>query len=371
MRFLRTKSASPIGLDIGGRHVKAAQLERSSAPCGWTVRAAALFARPTPGAAIEGAEVGNIMDLLYRRGFTGNRVVLPVPAEKLLSGILEVPVRANTDGGSVIPIEQIARMELARTHRCPPDSFEMGCWDLPTAGRTNRNGQVMAVGCAHLDADAFLDIFDSQGLEVVALDVRACALARAVSSLVGSQPDLSALLDLGWGSATVAVMYGGVVVYTRTLADAGARDLHLSLNTRLGLDTDVADYLLGNVGMTARADDAPGINLPPDARKLLGAYVDSLVQELTVSLSYTRHEYPEIQLRQLLLSGSGAAMPGLVEHLQSVLGIEARITTLPQLAGGSKALTEGLPASALTAAVGLAQFEQVETVRPGEITCPA
>jgi hypothetical protein len=44
--------------------------------------------------------------------------------------VLEMPPKSST-----APIEQLARMELARTQKCAPDSFEMGFWELPITGR--------------------------------------------------------------------------------------------------------------------------------------------------------------------------------------------------------------------------------------------
>lgn len=357
MRFLRHPSRSPIGLDIGGRHVKAVQLERAHGRAGWRMATAAVFPRATPGAALEAAEIRDIADVLYRRGFTGNRAVIPVPAEKVIGGVLEVPAR-----GAGIPVDQIARMELARTHRCPPDSFEMGYWDLPAPARAKSTSQIMAIGCPHGEAQTLLDCFESHGMDVVALDVRACAIARAAAPLVRSDAAISAILDLGWGSAMVVMLYGGAIVYSRSLSDAGTRSLHESLHKTLGLDSEVTDFLLTHVGLNPSADgapaDAPAVDLPPEARKLLAAYVDSIVQELTVSFSYVGHEYPDTPLAQLLLTGSSAAIPGLARHVSQVLHLEAKLIAPPDLVECAAGALESCSSSALVAAVGLAQFRE-------------
>ena len=354
MRLLRNPSRSPTGLDIGGRHVKAVQLEKAHGGTTWRLAAAAYFPRISPGAAIDPAELRNIAHVLDRRGFAGNRVVIAVPSEKLMAGVLDTPARS-----AGVPVEQIARMELARTHRCQPDAFEMGCWDLPAANRANRAPQLMAVGCAHHDANAVLDQFSAEHLDVVALDVRSCALARAAAPLSPSDAAVWAILDVGWASATVVVMYAGAVVYVRSMPDAGTRSLYESLHSRLGMDSDVADYLLNEVGLSAQgvgAGPARDVDVPPEARKLLSAYVDSLAQELQASLSYIGHEYPDASLASMLLCGSNAAIPGLAEQLARVLGLEVRAIALPQLLECPPALLESGSSPALTAAAGLAQF---------------
>ena len=116
----------------------------------------------------------------------------------------------------------------------------------------------------------------------------------------------------------LVMLHGGTVVYTRALSDGGIHALHLALHERLRLDSDVADYLLDQIGLADRPKDDGGIELPVEARTLLAAHVEALVQELNVSFSYVTHEYPEAPLARLLLTGSAASVPGLAAHLQTV-----------------------------------------------------
>ena len=354
MRLRRSTIRTPIGLDIGGRHVKAAQLEKCHGASAWRLCAAACFPRAAIGTAIESLEVRQIAEVLYRRGFLGNGIVVPVPADKLISGVLEVPART-----AAVPIEQIARIEMARTHKCAPDSFEMGLWELPATSRANRGGQVMAVACAHVNASGVLDIFENEGLDVTALDVRSCALARAAAPLIAGETGVCAILDLGWESAMLAMLLDGAIVYARSLADAGTKTLHESLHSRLGVDVEVTDYLLLEIGLSSVevAPAADGPPLPPEAGTILAAYVESLVQELKISLSYVNHTYPESPFSRLLLAGTNANIPGLAAHLSRALALEARVITPAELVECQPRLLDLGSNAALTVAVGLAQFE--------------
>lgn len=351
MHFLKHPSRSAIGLDVGGRHAKAVQLERSHATSGWRLAAVAHFPRTRVAPDLSAADVREIAAVLYRRGFSGHRVVVAAPHEKLLSGVLDVPPRAAN-----VPVEQIVRMELARTSRCTPDSFEMGCWDLPAPARAKRSAQVMAVGCGHQEADAFLDIFESAGLEVEALDVRPCAVARAAAPLVPAEKAVSAILDLGWSSAMLVMLFAGAIVYTRTLGDAGVRSLHEALRKKCGLDSEVTDYLLGEPAPGDGDASHPPEALPAEARGVLGSYVESLTHELKISLDYVSHEYSETPLNRLLLTGSSAGMRGLAGQLSAALGLEARVVRAAELSECPPALLESASSPALVAAVGLAQF---------------
>ena len=49
-----------------------------------------------------------------------------------------------------------------------------------------------------------------------------------------------------------------------------------------------------------------------------------MVAELRTSFSYVAHQYPDAPLQSLLITGGGAAIPGVAEYLETALGIAAR-----------------------------------------------
>jgi Tfp pilus assembly PilM family ATPase len=381
---LRTRSA--IGLDAGARSVKAIQFARDRFGDGtWRVAAAAEVPReagsqdpaagqpaasqtmaPAKAAVLSPAEVGRLIATLERQGFDGSDVVLAVPNDRVFSSMLELPPRSSN-----APLEQIARVEMARAHRLPPDGFEMGSWDLPAAARATRQTHVMAAACTHSDAAALMDPFEAAGLTVTALDVKAAALARACGPLLDADAGgITGLVDLSWTAATLSLMYQGVVIYGRTLGDSGLHKLYATLTGRLGLDGEVIDYLLSDTGLAAGhekpgAADAPAPSAAvarktknaTDAAGLIAAHFEAAVHELQVSLSYAQHQYPDTPLSRLLVVGGGACIRGVTEHLRRTLGIEALAVAPTDVATCPAHLSGPCSSPALTAALGLAQFD--------------
>jgi Tfp pilus assembly PilM family ATPase len=379
---LQAETRTPIGIDVGSRAVKAVQFGRARWGDGkWRVVAVAEVPRSemsgstaprAAGAAAQGSsggqappagsphalkpeDVRRLLGTLERQGFSGTEVVLAVPTERMTTNVLELPPRS-----SQAPLEQIARMEVARAHRCAPDSFEMGSWDLPAASRATKTTPVMAVACNHAEAGALLDPFEAEGLHVTALDVRPCALARACEPLLGGRGTITAIVDVGWSGATLTLMYQGVVIYGRTLADGGIAKLYQTLGARLRLEPDVIDYLLAESGMgdPGAAGVAPQRKGPVDAATLIAAHFDAAVRELQVSLSYAQHQYTGTSVSRLLLVGGGACIRGVAAHFSNVLRIETRTAAPADIAdcsGGAVGLS-GSPA--LTLATGLAQFPE-------------
>lgn len=373
---LHTRTRTPIGIDVGSRAVKAVQYERDRWGDGkWQVVAAAQIpraevSRSSPfrsgGASSQSGPTGNGIPLgaedvrrlagtLERQGFSGTDVVLAVPTEKLSTSVLDLPPRA-----SQAPLEQIARMELARAHKCPPDSFEMGCWDLPAAARATKATPVMAVACSHADAAAIIDPFESEGMNVCALDVRPAALARACQPLLGSPGTLTAILDIGWTVAALGLMHQGIVIYGRTLGDGGTCKLYQTLGNRLNLEDDVIDYLLAESGLgDTGPDEAPAATRgPADASGLIAAHFEAAVQELKVSLSYAQHQYHETAVSRLLLVGGGARIRGVAGHLSRALGIQTIAAAPAALAACAPGVAAVCGSPGLTLALGLAQFPE-------------
>jgi Tfp pilus assembly PilM family ATPase len=376
------QSRSPIGLDVGARRVKAVQLEPTPAAAGWRVVAATSINRTAPGEPVTADEAARVADTLDRLGFTGSRVVVAAPADKLIVGMLELP-RA----GGQIPLEQIARVELARTNKVAPDSFEMGSWELPVAARAGKTVQVMAVGYPHGEAMPFLDVLESSGLDVTALDVRTCSLARACSPALAPAPAITALVGLGWSSASLALLYAGTIVFVRAMNEGALGRVHEALARQQRFEPDVIDYVLDEVGLrdvaTAAAVTSAGaaaaaaaagadhpvspnsrvtpgglepLELPGDARNLLTTYADALVRELLVSFSYVARQYTDSSVTRLLLTGAGAPIPGLAEYLARELGVETRPIAPKDLAECPASLLDACSSPELTPALGLAMF---------------
>src|SRR6184192_191031 len=136
MKFFGLSERSAIGLDVGSRNVKALQL--SHGPRGSRIEAVACFPRKGDGGPVTKAEARRIADVLRRRSFVGNEVVLACPSEKLLSATMEFPAKA---AGSVL--DAATRNEFVRTHKCDAKAMEMTYWSLPAPARAAKTLNIM------------------------------------------------------------------------------------------------------------------------------------------------------------------------------------------------------------------------------------
>lgn len=340
--------SGPIGLDIGLKSLAAFQVRWAG---GRAIAAAAVIVdrhHAKDHAPFSADEAEQLEQVLYRQGFHGREIVLAVPDQHLLSGVLELPPRA-----SGAPLEQIARMEIARAHKRDPASFEMACWDIPPPARGGEFTYVMASACTHEASIPLLDTLESTGFRVTALDTRPWALTRACGPRL-APTGLSAVLDAGESGALMTVVHKGVPVYERLMPEAGLRRLRARIQSELSLEPEVADYVL-SAAMRALAGPASGSgrSVEQQAGNLLEEHIHGLLTEVQNAVEYIAHRYAT-RVENLLLTGSAAGARGLVERLGSGLNLSASVVTPAELMECPPALQGACGTPRLAAALGLA-----------------
>lgn len=338
---------SPIGIDLGEHSIKAAQLERVGKH--WRLSRLVNIPRQNPGTPIQVDELNRMINVLHRSGFSGLKAVLSVPRADLLTAMLELPPRT-----AEVPLDQIARMEFSRVHKCEPAMIELSCWDLPEPLRVNKATHLMATGYSHAKADQYLDLIEQSGLNVIAMDTTASALARACLSL--SRGATTAMLDLGHGESLLALWQTVNLTYERRLSDVGVGKLLANLGKQLEIEADEAAYVLQEGGL-GETGERRGEDTFIEARRIITAHFAPLVQELSMTFSYSDHQYPQDPVKTLLLAGGGAMIPGLAAHLQQALSIEVRVAQVADVIECVPQVLSRATPTVITA-LGLAEFEE-------------
>jgi len=337
------QSRPPIGIDIGARRFMAAQLDAA----GDSVAAATALPRTDSSGIPSPEEVRRLWNVLERGGFAGHRVILAAPADKVVGSVLELP------RSQALAIGQLARMELARSHKCAPEAMEVGCWELPAPARAGKSVQVMASACRHEDLTPLLDAFESQGFEVEAVDLRACAIARVAARLNGNEDDaVTGILDLGWTGATLVLLHRDTIVYERRISEGGLQKLHEELLRRLHIDADIADFLMGDASHGEESE----AELQPDVDALIANHAESLASEISASFEYAAHQYHDAGVSNLNLCGTGACVNGLDKHLRTHLSVPTAALQPAQVYPGLEKQQLQCISPELVAALGLAMF---------------
>ncbi len=343
MRWLPLTKFSPIGLDLGSHSIKAVQLKQSAG--GRKICAAVSLPRLQPGSTLDAPEIERLLGVLDRRGFAGQDVVVTVPTASLLTTILELPARAPG-----VPLEQIAAVEFARVHKQEASALTISVWDLPAPARASKATYMLAVGTLSEKLEAHVDLIESHGLNVIAVDEPYSAAARGGLFLTKSVPGFTAVVDLGWEQATLVILKENAVIYTRKLSESGMGRLHrAALETPAG-DADAVEHELWHVGFEAHApadlDNAAILDV-------LESHVAGATDEIRRAFGYTTHQYPDAVISNTILVGGGAFIPGIASWFERALGV-------PTVIAGADSdihVTESGPSLAsMASALGLALF---------------
>ncbi len=342
------RGISPIGLDIGSRQIKLAQL--ASAPGGCRLAARAVLDRIADAPALTPDEVRRMRDVLERQGFIGSRVVIAAPPGKLACEMFELPPRS-----SGAPVDKIARAEIARTARLGLDNFEMALWDLPAPTRATGATSVMAVALKEDEALSLLDPLEDSGLDVLALDAPGWALARACAATACRAGEITAVLDVGWSAGTIVLLGDASILYQRSLHELGVGVLYREIMSQLAVGDKAADFLVTSAEGGIGPQNGSRWQWITDQ---IRQYADSLADEVRASFAYAAHRYAALHVKSLRLAGGGASVRGLGGLLGERLNVESRPLTDSDLAIVNDNPGQANQAALLALAVGLARHEE-------------
>jgi len=363
---------TPIGVDVTDRFVCAAQLTGEAgrtSPSVASLRVALRMPRHSTGPLAD-SEAFALAAALRRAGVHTTEVVLSAPDASLMTGLLELPPRS-----SKAPVEEIARMELARMHRADPDSFSMATWDLPATDRTRGATHAMGLGLSHTAADSTINALEGAGLAVHALDARMCAISRCVAAAMGHNSALVGVVEVGWEAAQILLLHSDgpdwTLVFERRVPEVSLAGLCRSVEQRLGLDPDGAELALrGGApasdlgGEQSETEDADPVvaDLIRALRRHKHDFFDRLVPEVQRSLVYATQRFPGHTLARVQLVGEGARIRGLRTRIAQTLRVECGAVLPRDLirVDPSSATSQD---SAVLAAIGLAAHGQATTRR--------
>jgi type IV pilus assembly protein PilM len=241
MRFLGSKRASPIGIDLGSRALKLAQLDCS----GESPRVLALaqhalpLASEAPNERIDAIRQG-LTDLLRSGLFYGRDAVLSLNPQQLFIQNVRLPRLPDDEMTKVVRWEAEERL---------PEDFgdaevrHLVAGDVrnPTAAGEGSEvrREVILLACRRKELNELIDLLDSLRLRPLAIDAPACALARTTQTFLRRKADEQTpflFIDVGAGVSTVVVTRGPEILLIKPLPISGlsmdklvARRLKLSV----------------------------------------------------------------------------------------------------------------------------------------------
>ena len=236
---------------------------------------------------------------------TDGQVVASIPETQSFVRVLDLPEMSDREVDEAVQwaVRQHIPFDLERVY--------LDWQPVPQVDETKRK-QVL-VGAVQRDVvDPLIQVLDGAGLQVVALELEAQAIARSLLPRDAAGVHGVLILDLGATSTNVIFYDGGALRYTASI-QVGGDDLTQKLAQQLHLQPNVAAEKKALIGVEkSSGEEAQIASALREATFDLLKKVERTVREMTAQVQQDHF------VRAILLSGGAANLPGIREVIAEV-----------------------------------------------------
>lgn len=312
--------STTIGIDIGYETVKVIGLDKSGKR--WRLRGMNIAPIPvsswqTDALANQDAIAQTIVDALRLAkpgAITGKRAMIALPESVIFSGTFSMPLLSEAELAEAIPFELAEKLSInledfyfdyeVVTTKCKPLDPKAQLAEPPAPKKDDKKAgdkkeepkpieqdglTVFAVAAKKTLIQSVIELLEQAKLELAGIDIKPGAIARAV--IDKNDQHARAILDLGAGSTGASIVEGQSIRVTSTVP-WGVKAL---------LDKQ----------LTAA-----------ELQKEFSPVFDELVH---ITKFFENRVCPGIRIEEIILSGSGTNIAGVVEVFQQQTGLKARI----------------------------------------------
>lgn len=298
-----------FALDIGTTAVRVVQLRRSGEA--WNLvkygSAPVDIKVASSDAPEDQKRLGEVItNLVSQAGITERNVVVGIPSSKMFATVVDLPN---------LPAQELASTIKYQAEQFIPMSIDEAKIDWAVLGKSLRDPQkneVLLASVANKFSEARLDLVESIGLNVVALEPDSLALTRAL--VQPNNQDAMMIVDFGDFSTDLVAVLGGSPRLIRSIP-VGLQTLVKAATQNLNIDATQATQFITKFGL--HPDRLEGQIL-----KSLDATLDQFIVEINKSVKFFQSRYPNVSLKYLMLSGYTLSIPAFGEYIAGKTGIQ-------------------------------------------------
>ena len=325
--------AYPIGIDIGGRFIHAAQFSRTrKGLCLGELAVRDLGASPEDGADYDGLLVSAIREMIKNGHFQGKRAILHIP-DKNLSVF---PIRFQV--GRTESLEE-AILREAQKHLSFP--VEEAIVDYPSISppAAEKDGPIKAtvIAARGEDVDRYRTLIRRAGRVVEAVDFPVCSLIRLHRCIHGREDEPMILCNIGNEQTLFTVLARDSILAQRNIP-WGVQFLFKRVAENLELCTEAKNIkiLIRTHGLAYDDATTPGknpgasqdpswVNMSKAIFQIIIPYMEELVYEFHTMISYARAEEESPVSKGIYLYGCAALINRIDGYLENRLGLPIRV----------------------------------------------
>lgn len=305
-----------VGLDIGSSSLKLMEIVDSD---GESVMNRYIQSPLEKGIIIDGSIVemdklvDAIKDLLKNSGLQKKGIVTS------LSGHSVIVKKATFPSMDDRELRETIRDEAGKY--LPFDSMDEVSFDFQVLGQNEYNANqldVIIVAAKKDIIEGYTEAIDRAGLSAVILDVDSFALETMYEKNYDfEEKDIAVIVNIGASITNINVVKNAISIFTRDFT-VGCNSITEAIELQYGVSFEEAERMKTE---GFRGDEAQKSAF----RDNLLSYAEPISSEIERSVDYFRSTYGDEDIKQILVAGGGAFIPGIVADIEQRLNIPTEI----------------------------------------------
>ena len=253
-----------------------------------------------------------ITNLVTQTGVTSHNVVVGMPSNKTFATVVDLPD---------LPPQELTATIKYQAEQFIPMAIEDVKIDWAVLGKSLRDPskiEVLLASVSNKFSEARLDLVESLGLNVVALEPDSLAMVRSLVPM-GSR-DAHMIVDFGDFTTDIVMVLAGAPRLIRSIP-VGMQTLVKIAQQNLTIDANQATQFIMKFGLYPD-------RLEGQILKSLDATLEQFVAEITKSAKFFQSRYPNVPISSVILSGYTLSIPAFGEYI-------ATKANLPTAAGNA------------------------------------
>ena len=240
---------------------------------------------------------------------TTKNVAVSLPSSRVFTTIVDMDKLSN---------EELSKSIQFQADTLIPTPLENSKIDWSLLGQSPVDSNKVEVLLSSVPNDFIvnlLDLIEGIGLNVIALEPEAVALARAVLPANSTKPQI--VLDLGATSSDLIRVMNGGPRLIRSIP-VGTELLIKTVSENLSIDLKQAEQFIFKFGMSK--DKVEG-----QIFKALSGAAESLFQEIEKSIKFFQNRYRNVPIEKIYVTGGAAAIPEFPLFIANKFGLNVEI----------------------------------------------
>lgn len=302
----------PFGLDIGATTIKLVWLD--SGQGGYVFKSSIIAPTPSKGMMSEAPLDEEEMAQAIRKAaddikIDAKFVNVALAENQVYTKVLEMPVLSEKELRSAIYWEAEQYIPV------PLTSITLA-WNVLKKPEVNAAGekmQVLMVGAPTVLINKYQRIISTAGFTVSAMETEILSAVRALVS--DNNFPTTLIINIGSVSTSLAIIRKGIMVFTYSMSIGGAA-INRAIASDLGLSDAQAEEYKKAYGFS---DKTLGGKIGKATEPILG----SILTEVKKSIAFYSQKYKDdSSIKQIILSGGTAKLPGIDMYFANASGIE-------------------------------------------------